>query len=91
MNGNVYKMICFLYINIFINFYVKNGMYCYKVFSKIIISWNIKVIIISWNMKLYGKIESIWKIYFFFFCFCIKLYINDFINFYRIKFVIIEG
>lgn len=91
MNGNVHKMICFLYTNTLTNLYAKNGMHCYKALSKITTSWKIKVITTSWNMKLYGKIESTWKIYSFFFCSCIKLYINDFINSYRIKSVITEG
>lgn len=59
MNGNVHKMICFLYTNTLTNLYAKNGMHCYKALSKITTSWNIKVITTSWNMKLYGKIERL--------------------------------
>lgn len=61
MNGNVHKMICFLYTNTLTNLYAKNGMHCYKALGKITTSWNLKVITTSRNMKLYGKIESTWK------------------------------
>lgn len=81
INGNVHKMICFLYTNSLTNLYAKNGMCCWKALIIITTMWNIKVITTLWNMKVYGKKLNYMKNKLFLFCSCIKLYLNDFIKF----------